>query len=146
MDAAVAAADSRPVLKPATVLEMRKVLRRVVSEGTGKKADSPLYDIFGKTGTAQIAGGKGGYIPDAYIGSFVCAAPLDNPQIVVECVIRRPNRSKGYYGGTVAAPAARRIIEQTLNYMGVAPNAPKADESDKPVVAANASLHHRIDD
>lgn len=146
MDAAVAAADSRPVLKQSTVLEMRQVLRRVVTEGTGKKADSPLYDIFGKTGTAQIAGGKGGYIPDAYIGSFVCAAPVQNPQVVVECIIRKPDRRKGYYGGTVAAPAARRIIEQTLNYMGVQPNAPKDDDSDKPVIAANASLRIQLDD
>jgi cell division protein FtsI (penicillin-binding protein 3) len=146
MDAAIAAADQRVVLKPETVSETRQVLRRVVTEGTGKKADSPLYDIFGKTGTAQIAGGKGGYIPDAYIGSFVCSAPLENPQVVVECVIRRPNKSKGYYGGTVAAPAARRIIEQTLNYMGVAPNAAKEEENDKPIVAANASLKHHADD
>ena len=128
----VRALDSRSppifeqVLKPETIAHAREVLRRVVTEGTGKKADSPLYDIFGKTGTAQIlAGPHGGYIPDAFVGSFVCGAPAEDPQIVVICVIHHPDRSKGHFGGTIAAPAARRVIEQTLIYLGVPPQTPE---------------------
>ena len=65
-------------------------LRRVVIEGTGKLANSPLYEIFGKTGTAQVPDRKnGGYLPGAYVGSFVCGAPLDDPQVVVICEIGR---------------------------------------------------------
>lgn len=109
------------VLKPTTAARTREVLRRVVTEGTGKKANSDLYPIFGKTGTAQIAGPRGGYIPDAYNASFVCGAPVDHPRVVVLCVIHHPDRRKGHFGGTVAAPAARRVVEQSLIYLGIPP-------------------------
>lgn len=126
------------VIKPATAAHTRQVLRQVVTEGTGRRADSPLYAIFGKTGTAQIAAKNGkGYIPDAYVGSFICGAPLDNPRLVVICVIHRPNRAKGYYGGIVAAPAARAIVEQSLIYMGVQPD---------PVEPKNGKIAMRIND
>jgi cell division protein FtsI (penicillin-binding protein 3) len=100
----------------------KAALRRVVTEGTGKLANSPYYSLFGKTGTAQVPDKKhGGYLPGAYVGSFVCGAPVDDPQVVVICVIHLPEKSKGYYGGIIAAPAAKRVVEQTLVYMGVPP-------------------------
>ena len=110
----------------------RQVLRRVVTEGTGRRANSDLYRIFGKTGTAQIAE-NGRYIPGQYVGSFIGGAPLDDPQIVVACVIHRPDSSIGYYGGTVAGPAVRAVIEQSLIYLGVAPQA----EFESPVLHSN---------
>ncbi|MCE9592218.1 MAG: hypothetical protein K8S99_17065 [Planctomycetes bacterium] len=126
------------VLQTATAEHAREVLRRVVTEGTGKHADSPLYTIFGKTGTAQVADKKAhGYIPDAYTSSFICGAPMEQPRLVIACVIHRPNRRKGYFGGIVAAPAARRIIEQSLIYMGVQPD---------PVQPKDAKVAMRFDD
>ena len=110
----------------------RHVLRRVVTEGTGRRANSDLYPIFGKTGTAQIAE-NGRYISGQYVGSFIGGAPLDDPQIVVACVIHRPDSSIGYYGGTVAGPAVRAVIEQSLIYLGVAPHA----EFESPVLHNN---------
>lgn len=112
------------VLKPETARLTRDIMHRVVTEGTGRKANSPMYEIWGKTGTAQVAGPRGGYIPDAYTASFVCGAPTDKPRVVVVSVIHRPDKSKGHFGGTVAAPAAMRVIEQTLPYLGVAPLPP----------------------
>ena len=98
----------------------RRVLRRVVTEGTGHRANSSLYKIFGKTGTAQIADHiNGGYLEGQYVSSFLAGAPLEWPRIVVACVINQPDETIGHYGGTVAAPAARRVIEQTLAYLGV---------------------------
>ena len=111
----------------------KAALRRVVTEGTGKLANSPYYELFGKTGTAQVPDKKhGGYLPGAYVGSFVCGAPLDDPQIVVICVVHLPEKSKGYYGGIIAAPAAKRVVEQTLVYMGVPPQQPDDDTMDQP--------------
>ncbi len=110
------------ILTPQAAAHTRQVLRRVVTDGTGRKANSPLYSIFGKTGTAQIADRvRGGYLPDQYVGSFICGAPVDDPQIVVGVFIHRPNKAKGYYGGIIAAPAAMRVVEQSLIYMGVPP-------------------------
>lgn len=115
------------VLSEAAAAHTRNVMRHVVTEGTGKKANSSKYDIFGKTGTAQIARLKGqghGYEPGAYVSAFIAGAPLENPRMVIACYIHRPDPSKGHFGGTVAAPAAMRAIEQTLEYLGVPPKPP----------------------
>lgn len=113
------------VLSVATADHTRDVLHRVVTEGTGKKANSDLYPTFGKTGTAEVPNPNGGgYLADQYVSSFVGAAPLKSPQIVVLVCVQRPEKTKGYYGGTVAAPCVRRVIEKTLTYMGVAPESP----------------------
>ncbi|MBI1338373.1 MAG: hypothetical protein GC164_15635 [Phycisphaera sp.] len=126
------------VLTPEAAQTTRSVLRRVVTEGTGRKANSDLYAIFGKTGTAQIADRKkGGYLPGAFVGSFVCGAPLDRPRIVVGCFIHQPGEGKNHYGGTIAAPAAKRIVEQTLIYLGVTPQPPRDTISPSQLVRAN---------
>lgn len=110
------------VLEPATAVTTRRVLRDVVKEGTGRRAKSRFYEIFGKTGTAQIADhDHGGYLEDQYIASFIAGAPFEQPRVTVLCVIHRPDVALGYHGGTVAAPAVRRVIEQTLAYLGVLP-------------------------
>ena len=128
--AAAAAPTYERVLSVRTARLTRRVLRRAVTEGTGQRADSDRYAIFGKTGTAQIADpGGGGYLEDQYVASFVCGAPFDRPRIVVGCFIHRPDVSKAYYGGTVAAPAARHVVEQTLSYLGEAPQANERPDS-----------------
>jgi len=112
------------VLAPDTAAATCRVLRRVVTEGTGRRANSKLYTLFGKTGTAQIADHvNGGYLEDQYDSSFMAAAPLKNPTVAVVCVIHRPLITLGHYGGTVAAPAVKQVIEQTLAYLGVPPQA-----------------------
>ncbi len=118
-----ASAIYKRVLSKETAQLTRRVLRRVVTDGTGARANSSQYTIFGKTGTAQIADrARGGYLQGQYVASFVCAAPLERTRVVVGCFVHRPDRSKGYYGGTVAAPAARSVVEQTLAYLGVPPD------------------------
>ncbi|NQV31991.1 MAG: penicillin-binding protein 2 [Phycisphaeraceae bacterium] len=89
--------------------------------GTGKKAAVKRWQVFGKTGTAEIArsDGRGGYEDDAFIASFIGGAPAEDPAVVVLVSIRRPNRklNKGYTGGTVSGPVVGEIIERTLTYM-----------------------------
>jgi len=104
-----------------------RILLSVVSRGTGRRATLTQYQVFGKTGTAQIAKHRGhGYARNAYVGSFVGGAPARNPQVVALVAIRRPQRSLGYYGGTVAAPAVRDILADTLAYLQVPPDEPAA--------------------
>lgn len=110
------------VLSPAIAQHTRDVLHRVVLEGTGKKANSKLYGLFGKTGTAQLPEeGRRGYAPDQYVSSFIAGAPVEAPRLIVSCHIHRPDKSKGHYGGTVAAPAVMRVMEESLLYLGVPP-------------------------
>lgn len=114
----------------------RRILRRVVVEGTGRKADSELYTIFGKTGTAQLPDFEnGGYHQDRYVSSFVGGAPTRTPRLVVGCFIREPDKKIGHYGGIVAGPAVQRTLEQSLLYLEVPPT---TDASD----AAEAGLAH----
>lgn len=94
----------------------------VVEEGTGKRAHLDKWQVFGKTGTANIARSDAkGYSEDDFVASFIAGAPVEDPAIVVLVSIRKPKRSlgKGYTGGTVAAPVAKKIIERTLNYLDV---------------------------
>lgn len=114
------------VLSRKTAKATRAVLRGAVTEGTGRRANSKYHAIFGKTGTAQIADRvNGGYLEDQYVASFLCGAPTETPRIVVGCFVHRPDRAIGYYGGTVAAPAAREVVERTLEYLEVAPMSDK---------------------
>ena len=100
----------------------KQALVETVTEGTGKTAKLDEYQVFGKTGTAQIArqGGGHGYLPGKYVGSFVGGAPSDHPRVVALVSIYKPSK-EGYYGGTVAAPAVKEILADTLAYMRVPP-------------------------
>jgi cell division protein FtsI (penicillin-binding protein 3) len=101
---------------------VKDALVRVITEGTGKRAQLKKWKVFGKTGTANIARSDiRGFSESDYVASFIAGAPVDDPAIVVLVSIRRPNRAlgKGYTGGVVASPVAARIIERTLNYLGV---------------------------
>jgi cell division protein FtsI/penicillin-binding protein 2 len=112
----------------------------VVNEkaGTGYKARLDKWQVFGKTGTGQVAvPGSKGYLPNAYTASFIGGAPADDPKIVVLVSIRRPNTKlkKGYTGGSVAAPVAGVILEKTLTYLGVPPQPKEPDH--KTFIASN---------
>lgn len=88
--------------------------------GTGWRAKLEKWQVFGKTGTANIARvGRRGYEDNSNIASFVAGAPAEDPAIVVLVSVRRPNGrlGKGDSGGAVASPVAGRIIEKTLTYL-----------------------------
>ncbi|NBB84096.1 MAG: hypothetical protein GVY28_11905 [Alphaproteobacteria bacterium] len=129
---AVRAADSaEPIFTPAIDADVadatRRTLRRVVTEGTGRRAQSDKYRIWGKTGTAQVPDRThGGYID--YTANFICGAPLNRPRVIVLVTVHRPDKSIGHYGGVVAAPAARQIVEQTLEYLAVPHDADAPDD------------------
>jgi cell division protein FtsI/penicillin-binding protein 2 len=102
------------------------------SRGTGRRAKLENWEVFGKTGTAQLAKPDGrGYQEDAYVASFVAGAPAEDPRVVILVSVRRPNVKlrKGYTGGTVASPVAAAILEKTLTYLEVPPRVP-AREAD----------------
>jgi cell division protein FtsI (penicillin-binding protein 3) len=92
----------------------------VVNEGTGKPAKLEKWQVFGKTGTANIANSdRRGYSQTDYVASFIGGAPAEDPKVLVLVSIRKPNIAlgKGYTGGPVAAPVVGRILEKTLNYL-----------------------------
>lgn len=106
----------RQVISKETAKTMLELMEGVVSEGSGSNAYVPGYRVAGKTGTAQkIIDGR--YAPGKYIGSFVAIAPADDPKIAVLVIVDEPEGI--YYGGSVAAPAAGELIEETLSYLEV---------------------------
>jgi cell division protein FtsI/penicillin-binding protein 2 len=119
----------RRVLDEATVERFRReALVETVTDGTGKSAMLDEYQVFGKTGTAQIARGGGhAYESGQYVGSFIGGAPSDHPRAVALVSIYKPSKD-GYYGGTVAAPAVREILAETLAYIRVPPELTPAPE------------------
>jgi len=102
----------RNVISQKTSETLRDILEGVVSEGTGRNAYVKGYRVAGKTGTSETL--KKG----VYIASFSGIAPADNPAICVLVAFDNPT-GDSYYGGVVAAPVAGKIIEDTLNYLGV---------------------------
>lgn len=109
----------RRVISKETSEELRDILESVVTEGTGKRAYIEGYRVAGKTGTAQKVGPGGGYISGKYVASFAGFAPANDPQVAVLVVLDEPKGE--YYGGLIAAPVFKAVMEDTLEYMGVKP-------------------------
>jgi len=135
----VVAADGRTLRDTSRPIVVRRVLDAetarafrmqalvaVVREGTGRRAQLERYQVFGKTGTAQIARPDGGgYMEDAYVATFVGGAPARDPRLAVIVTVYRPTSGKSHFGGTVAAPAARDILRDALEYLRIAPEIPQ---------------------
>ena len=110
----------RRVLAPGVDRELRTMLKGVVSDqGTAELAAIPGYTVAGKTGTAQKPGPHG-YIPGAYVATFVGMVPASNPSLVVLVSVDEPHGQ--IYGGLVAAPAFEQIASFDLQYLEVPPD------------------------
>jgi cell division protein FtsI/penicillin-binding protein 2 len=110
----------RRVLEPGVDAQLRTMLRGVVSDqGTAELAAIPGYAVAGKTGTAQKPGPHG-YIPGAYVATFVGMVPASRPRLLVLVTIDEPHG--GIYGGIVAAPAFEQIASFDLQYLEVPPD------------------------
>jgi cell division protein FtsI (penicillin-binding protein 3) len=96
------------------------MLRDVVIEGTGTKAEIPGYQVAGKTGTAAIPLPTGGYSSEKYVASFVGYVPASNPQLLVMVTVDQPQGA--IFGGMVAAPVFQNIAKFDLQYLGVLPH------------------------
>lgn len=95
------------VMKPETAAELTQMMSRVVEEGTGQAVQLPGIEVAGKTGTAEIGANREFTQP-----WFICFAPIDNPRIAVAVTLER--QPSGSFGGTVAAPIARSVLEALL--------------------------------
>jgi cell division protein FtsI (penicillin-binding protein 3) len=103
-----------------TAENITEMMEKVVESGTGKRAAMSGYKVAGKTGTAQIPNPHtGGYYGHRYMSSFVGFGPADDPKVVLVVVVENPKN--GSYGGTVAAPIFKGIVEKVLFYLGVPP-------------------------
>ena len=97
-----------------TLSSVKKMLLNVVEKpwGTANNIYDEKLKIAGKTGTAQVD-----YTSEEtqYVSSFVGYFPADEPIYSSIVVIHKPNKSKGYYGGTVAAPVFKKVAKKIMN-------------------------------
>ncbi len=96
-----------------TLISVQKMLKNVVEKpwGTANNIYDENIRIAGKTGTSQID-----YTSDEtqYVSSFVGYFPSDNPKYSAIVVINKPNKSKGFYGNSVAAPVFKRVAQKII--------------------------------
>ncbi len=97
----------REVMKPGVAAEVAQMMRRVVEEGTGTPAQLGGISVAGKTGTASVGPAGAGLTEPWFIGF----APVGDPKVAVAVTIER---TQGGFGGSVAAPIARAIIQTLL--------------------------------
>lgn len=100
----------REVYTPETAAWIRRAMRRVVLEGTGKRANTDITELAGKTGTAQVPEG-GKYSRNRYVASFIGFWPYDSPKYLMLVVIGEPSSGR-IYGGELAAPPFKAIVEE----------------------------------
>ncbi|NDO46910.1 penicillin-binding transpeptidase domain-containing protein [Clostridium sp. MD294] len=101
------------IISQNTSEQMKKILESVVSEGTGNKAYIPGYRIGGKTATSEKLPRRSG----KYIASFLTFAPAENPQVLSLVLINEPQGN--YYGGSVAGPVMKELLQNILPYLGI---------------------------
>ncbi len=102
----------RQVVSKETAATVSNMMEAVVSGGTGKNAYVAGYRVAGKTGTSQKLNRSG-----HYVASFGCFAPADDPEIAVLIVVDDPIGQIN--GGQICTPVAAKVVEKTLEYMGV---------------------------
>ena len=107
----------RKVISKSTSDKVKYALEHVVSLGSGRNAYIENYRVGGKTGTAQkVKDGK--YMVGNYITSFIGFMPANNPEVIVYVAI---DNAKGatQYGGTLAAPLARKILLDCIDILNI---------------------------
>jgi cell division protein FtsI (penicillin-binding protein 3) len=105
-----------------TLMKIRDVMENVVVKGTANNIYSSNFSMAGKTGTAKKyiprtkndqGDWEGGYYSAKhYVASFAGFFPADKPKYSCIVVIHDPNKDKGYYGATVAAPVFKEIAQK----------------------------------
>lgn len=100
---------------------MRGYLETAVKEGTGRKAQVPGYRIGGKTGTAEkIDPETGQRAQGKYLVSFIGAAPINDPEVIIYVVVDEPNVDN-QANSTYAQEIYQKIATEVLPYLGIYP-------------------------
>ncbi|HWK46002.1 MAG TPA: penicillin-binding protein 2 [Stellaceae bacterium] len=112
------------VISAKTSEEMRRLLRLVVTDGTGKSVDVPGYLVGGKTGSAEKSANHG-YAKHALLTSFIAAFPINDPKYLVMVMLDEPKGTKKTFGFALAAwnagPTAGRVIARMAPLFGLKP-------------------------
>ena len=113
------------VFAAATSARMRQLLRMIVVDGTGKKADANGYRVGGKTGSAEKPG-VGGYARNLVVSTFAAAFPMDNPRYIIIAMLDEPKGTaeSGFQrtAGWTSAPVVNRTVMRIGPQLGIIPD------------------------
>lgn len=116
-------------LEAQTALTVRRIMQRVVLEGTGRRAKVAGYTVGGKTGSAQIFVKGAGWV-NRHNSSFIGFAPVSNPRIVVVVTLNNTPQQ----GGIASAPVFSKIAETALRVLQVPKDDPDNDIHSQPAL------------
>jgi cell division protein FtsI (penicillin-binding protein 3) len=120
------------VISVSTARQVQGLMRRVVLEGTGRKADAVGYLVGGKTGSSDKKGPSGKI--HGLLSLFVGAFPMNQPRYLVLAIVDDPKGNKETYGfatgGWIAAPVVGRTVTRIAPLLGVKPQDDKSIEPD----------------
>ena len=111
--------EIRQVISADTSEKVRKMMKSVVDNGTGKNGYVAGYSVGGKTGTSPKLGESKNGEGDKYIVSFGAIAPSDDPEIAMLIIVDEPNQDLG--GGALCAPIAAQVTQEAMNVLGIEP-------------------------
>ena len=100
---------NKKIASEETIKKIQVILENAVKRGTGEKLYSSNFSMAGKTGTCQTEYWTGN---TQYVSSFAGFFPANQPKYSCIVVVNKPNKKKGYYGGTVAAPVFKAIAQK----------------------------------
>ncbi|MGH9000864.1 MAG: peptidoglycan D,D-transpeptidase FtsI family protein, partial [Acidimicrobiia bacterium] len=116
------AGGTRRVISPQTAGQIKQMLRKVVTDGTGGNAAIDGYTVAGKTGTARKPRvGARGY--EGYVASFAGFVPAEEPRLAAVVVVDEP-KGLMIYGAQVAAPVFSRVVQYALRLERIPPPPP----------------------
>jgi cell division protein FtsI/penicillin-binding protein 2 len=103
----------RRVMKKSTARQLKELLKQTVEIGTGKNATIEGVAVYGKTGTAQkFDKASNSYSKKDYMSSFAGFAEVHGRELVCFALLDSPR--KAIYGGTVAAPVFKNVIQRAI--------------------------------
>ena len=113
----------KQILKEETSEKMRALMRAVVKNGTGRRANANGYDVGGKTGSGEKSI-NGIYDKNMNISSFIAAFPIESPKYLIAIMLDEPKpekNSKFVTGGIVAAPIIKNIVNRIAPILNISP-------------------------
>lgn len=137
-----------------TIKKIKKIMENVVVKGTATNIYSPDFSMAGKTGTAKKYVARyinkkgdtipGGYSSQRYVASFAGFFPVETPKYSCIVVIHDPDKKKGYYGATVAAPVFKEIAQKIVTSTPIEGEIVDDEFSSKKIHNQYMSFHTKI--
>ena len=136
----VNAGEKKRIISDNTSKQMRKLMRAVVTEGSGKRANVLGYEVGGKTGTANKLDANGRYMDKKVRTTFISAFPISNPKYALLVMMDEPKATKDTFGFSTAGwnsvPTASEIITAVAPQLNIPANYDLEEKRNSKIIEA----------